>query len=116
MGFCRFPIRAAVAAVLLLPVLGSAGGCGPAASEVDSAARYTPESLAQELAFRYRALTPEAKKAPSRNRAKSKTTKSIAQLRAPRSSRPRPRMPRPRRKAASRPSTICSTNSRASLA
>jgi hypothetical protein len=73
----RVTIRvAAVVLALLPPVLGL--GCGPRALEVDKAAAYTPESLAQELAFRYRALTPEAKKASTR--AKSKSTKSIAQL------------------------------------
>jgi hypothetical protein len=81
MALCRFPIRPAVAAVgFLLVVIGPSGGCGRSAPEVDSAARYTPESLAQELAFRYRALTPEAKNAQSRNRGSSKNTKSIAEL------------------------------------
>jgi hypothetical protein len=80
MGLCRL-IRATLAAVgLLLVVAGPGGGCGPAAHEIDPAARYTPASFAQELDFRYRALTPEAKIAPSRNRSKSSTTKSIAQL------------------------------------
>jgi hypothetical protein len=81
MRFCRLAIPVAVAAAgLLLTALGPSGGCGPAAREIDSAGQYTPESLAAELAFRYRALTPEAKKAPSRNRTASKTNRSIAQL------------------------------------
>jgi hypothetical protein len=80
MALCRL-IRAAVAAVgLLMVVAGPGGGCGPAAPEIDSAARYTPMSFAQELAFRYRALTPEAKNTQSRNRSRSSNTKSIAQL------------------------------------
>ena len=79
MGLCRFPVRA-TAIVLGLLIVAVPGGCGPTATEVDLTAQYTPESLAQELAFRYRKLTPDAKKAQTRNRAKSKTTKSIAQL------------------------------------
>jgi hypothetical protein len=69
---------AALALVLLLPALGS--GCGPATHEVDQAALYTPESLAQELAFRYRALSPAAQKAPTRSRSRAKPAKSLAQL------------------------------------
>ena len=82
MGFCRYPKRSTLVAMgLLLVIFGSGGGCGPANTEVDlGCARYTPESLAQELAFRYRALTPAAKKAQTRNRARSKATKTIAQL------------------------------------
>ena len=44
---------------LALPAL--VPGCGPAMPEVDKAAFYTPESLAAELAFRFRALSPDAK-------------------------------------------------------
>jgi len=67
-----------VVLTLLLPVLGL--GCGPGVPESDKAAQYTPESLAQELAFRYHTLTPEARKAATRVRSKSKSAKSIAQL------------------------------------
>ncbi len=44
---------------LFLPAL--APGCGPAVVEYDKAARYTPESLAQELVIRFQALSPTAK-------------------------------------------------------
>jgi hypothetical protein len=49
-----------VALALVLPV--TSPGCGSDAPEVDKAAMYSPESLAQELAFRYRDLKPEARK------------------------------------------------------
>jgi hypothetical protein len=49
----------AAALALALPVLGS--GCGSEPAEFDKAASYTPEALAQELIFRYRALKPDAK-------------------------------------------------------
>jgi hypothetical protein len=38
----------------------AAGGCG-SKDEFDQAAQYSPETLAQELAFRYRALSPSAR-------------------------------------------------------
>lgn len=38
----------------------SAGGCG-SPEHFDQAAEYTPESLAQELAFRYQSLAPSAR-------------------------------------------------------
>jgi hypothetical protein len=60
---------------LVLPVL--VPGCGPAVSEVDKAALYTPESLAAELAFRFRDLSPDAKTAMPTPR--SKTDKNLAQ-------------------------------------
>jgi len=79
-----FRSRACVLAVIatlvafVLPVLGL--GCGPGPIEVDKAAEYTPESIAQELAFRYRALNPEAKKSTRKIRPKSKSDKSVADL------------------------------------
>jgi hypothetical protein len=69
-------VTTATIATVMLSV--AAPGCGPAASEADKAAEYTAESLAQELAFRYRSLKPEAKKFTRAPKAKS--TKSIAQL------------------------------------
>jgi hypothetical protein len=50
-----------VAAVVAftLPIFGA--GCGSEPFEVDKAANYTPETLAQELILRYRALKPNAK-------------------------------------------------------
>jgi hypothetical protein len=55
-----------------------APGCGPAGLEADKAAAYTAESLAHELAFRYRSLNPDAKKSTRTRKAKS--AKSITQL------------------------------------
>jgi hypothetical protein len=63
--------------VVSLPVLGL--GCGSAAPDVDKAVAYTPESIAQELAFRYRALGPDAKTAAQQARP-IKSRKSTAQL------------------------------------
>jgi predicted RNase H-like nuclease len=56
-------IAGAVAAsmVVVLVVAAVSQGCGPAPVEVDPATRYTPESLAQELIFRFQALNPSAK-------------------------------------------------------
>jgi hypothetical protein len=68
----------AVGLMLFLPAVSP--GCGSGAPEVDKAVQYTPESLARELAFRYRTLTPEAKQAPTRVRKRSKSGKTIAQL------------------------------------
>jgi ATP-dependent 26S proteasome regulatory subunit len=51
-----WPLILALAVASALPALG----CGGAA-EFDKSARYTPESLAQELAFRYNALSPTGK-------------------------------------------------------
>jgi hypothetical protein len=60
---------------LVLPVI--VPGCGPANLDVDKAALYTPESLASELAFRFRSLNPDAK--ASSRKAKSKADKGIAE-------------------------------------
>jgi hypothetical protein len=47
---------------ILAAVVGlAAPGCGPEAPIHDPATRYTPESLAQELVFRFNALKPGAK-------------------------------------------------------
>ena len=54
-------LAVAAAVVLALPILGA--GCGSEQVEVDKAATYTPDSLAQELILRYRALKPDAKTA-----------------------------------------------------
>ncbi len=54
--------RGAAAMVLALALPALATGCGPGTPEVDKSALYTPESLADELAFRYRALKPDARK------------------------------------------------------
>jgi hypothetical protein len=68
----------AAAVVLALTFATTTPGCAPGTPEVDQAARYTPESLAQELAFRYRGLRPEGKK-PTRG-AGSRSTKTAADL------------------------------------
>jgi hypothetical protein len=47
---------------LALALSTTAPGCGPGEPQVDRSALYTPESLAQELAFRYRELKPDARK------------------------------------------------------
>jgi hypothetical protein len=57
-------LTVAAAVVLTLPILGA--GCGSEQVEVDKAATYTPDSLAQELILRYRALKPDAKTASRR--------------------------------------------------
>ena len=60
-----FPARkviiliAAAACALALPLFGM--GCGSETAEYDKTANYTPEALAQELIFRYRALDADAK-------------------------------------------------------
>jgi hypothetical protein len=57
----RSAVMLTVAAVIvfILPML--VAGCGSPPAEFDSAANYTPDSLAQELILRYRALAPNAK-------------------------------------------------------
>lgn len=46
---------------LTLALAALAPGCSPATLDVDKAALYTPESLAQELVVRFHALNPSAK-------------------------------------------------------
>jgi hypothetical protein len=73
--------RAGAAAMifgLVLPALAT--GCGPGAPEVDKSALYTPESLADELAFRYRALKPDARKFSRAAGSASKSAKRAADL------------------------------------
>jgi hypothetical protein len=54
-------VVAAAATVIALAAL--VPGCGSSSVEVDKAAAYTPESLAAELALRFRALSPAAQAA-----------------------------------------------------
>jgi hypothetical protein len=62
------PLVASVSTTLMLVLPALGPGCGPAAPEVDKAALYTPESLAAELALRFRNLSPDAKTAkPTRS-------------------------------------------------
>jgi len=60
-------VRGLVAAATALAVLAiaSAGGCG-SSEQFDKSVDYSPESLAQELAFRYQELTPSARVAKKR--------------------------------------------------
>jgi hypothetical protein len=70
----------AVAIVLGFAISNFMSGCGPVDSEVDKAAQYTPESLADELAFRYRSLKPESKKSTRRVVSTAKSAKRAADL------------------------------------
>ena len=73
-------LAVAAAVVLALPILGA--GCGSEQVEVDKAATYTPESLAQELIFRYRALKPDAKTA-TRGSVKKSAGAAVSKKSAP---------------------------------
>ena len=69
----------AASALLMLVVPTIVSGCGPGDLEVDKAALYTPESLASELAIRFRALNPDAK--TSRRKVQSRSDKAAAERR-----------------------------------
>jgi hypothetical protein len=71
------PMVVAISAALTLVLPAIVPGCGPASPEVDKAALYTPESLASELVFRFRALNPDAK--TSSRKPKPKDDKSTAE-------------------------------------
>ena len=71
-------VGAAVVLGLVLPAL--APGCGSGELQVDKAALYTPESLAQELAFRFSALKPESKKSTRKAISTAKSAKRIADV------------------------------------
>ena len=70
----------AAAAVMGVVLTAFAPGCGRGGPEFDKAALYTPESLAQELAFRYRGLKPEARKSTRRAGGGSRSEKRLAAL------------------------------------
>ncbi len=70
----------AAAAVLALALCTTMPGCGPGTPQVDKAALYTPESLAQELAFRYRGLRPEEKKLTRGAGRRARSAKTAAEL------------------------------------
>jgi hypothetical protein len=78
----RSAIVLTVAAVVAftLPILGA--GCGSESVEVDKAANYTPETLAQELILRYRALKPDAK-TPRRGPIKKASGAAVSRKTAP---------------------------------
>ncbi len=65
-----------VRAALVLAMAWTAAGCG-STTEHDAAVEYSPESLAQELAFRYRSLSPAAKKVV-KNRGETKNKAAAA--------------------------------------
>jgi hypothetical protein len=69
------PMVVAISTVLTLVLPAIVPGCGPASLDVDKAALYTPESLASELAFRFRALNPDAKTSSR----KAKSDKGLAE-------------------------------------
>ncbi len=73
-------LASAAAAVFTVSLAALVAGCGPAAIDADQAAAYTPESIAQELAFRYRTLLPAAKKSKQPARPRSKLAKSAGDL------------------------------------
>ena len=73
-------LTVAATVVITLPILGA--GCGSEQVEVDKAATYTPDSLAQELILRYRALKPDAKTA-SRRPIKKSAGAAISKKTAP---------------------------------
>jgi hypothetical protein len=56
----RIAIMLTVRAMVAVTLAALGAGCGSESTEFDKATNYTPESLAQELIFRYRALRPEA--------------------------------------------------------
>ena len=74
----RITIPAVLVLAIALSVLGD--GCSQGEPEVDKSAEYTPESLAQELAFRFSGLSPESKKSTRRPLRRSKSDKSVADL------------------------------------
>jgi hypothetical protein len=70
----------AVAIALGLLISSFSSGCGPAETAFDKSAQYTPDSLAEELAYRYRGLKPEAKKSTRRAVSTAKSAKTSADL------------------------------------
>lgn len=67
----RPALRWLAIATAALPLLVPGWGCG-GKEEHDSATKYSPESLAQELAFRYKGLAPNAKKVSKTTRPRTK--------------------------------------------
>jgi hypothetical protein len=54
------PMAVVAAAATVIGLAALVPGCGSSSVEVDKSAQYTPESLAAELALRFRALSPAA--------------------------------------------------------
>jgi hypothetical protein len=79
----RFATTLAGAVATLPLALGlsiAAPGCGSGEPQVDRSAFYTPESLAEELALRYRTLKPEARKFTRAAASSSKSARRAAAL------------------------------------
>ena len=72
--------RTRATAVAVALVLSLVHGCGPGEPEFDKAALYTPESLAQELATRYRELGPDATKSTPGRKLEAQSAKIIAAM------------------------------------
>ncbi len=75
------PMKAAVSAIFMLLLAAFGLSCGPAEPQVDKRALYTPESLAGELAYRFRQLNPVAKSTAARYKPNPKAEKDIAERR-----------------------------------
>jgi hypothetical protein len=75
------PIKAAATAIFMLLVTLLGLSCSPAEPEVDQAALYTPESLAGELAYRFRQLNPDARSAAVRYKRNPKDEKDLQERR-----------------------------------
>jgi hypothetical protein len=71
------PMLVAASTVLMIVVPAIVPGCGPGSPDIDKATRYTPESLASELAFRYHALNADAK--TSTRKVKTRAEKAAAE-------------------------------------
>ncbi len=76
------PAKVAAAAIFMSLLTALGLSCGPGDPDVDKAALYTPESLASELAFRFRELNPDARSVAARYRRNPKVEKDLAERRA----------------------------------
>jgi hypothetical protein len=72
--------RGASAIILGLALSTCLSGCGPTETSFDKATQYSPESLAEELAFRYRGLKPESKKSTRHALSSARSAKKSADL------------------------------------
>jgi hypothetical protein len=75
-------VTQAVVSAILMVLLAMLGlSCGPAELDVDQAVHYTPESLASELALRFRQLNPDVKSSTVRYKRDPKSEKDLAERR-----------------------------------
>ncbi len=74
MSLGRRTVLLASASAFVMTLVMTEPGCSPEPMEHDQSANYTPESLAQELVFRYRSLQPDAQisKLPPRRKSTDK--------------------------------------------